>query len=100
MKRHAYRKDGDAICKCGQGRAEDMHNMMAWNKSSGIGFWYSGPVNGVAYRVRTRLGRTSCWWPEFSLLTEENWTRIGDGIGVSLAQAKLMCEEHRESREE
>lgn len=100
-RRHAYRKDQhrDAICVCGQGRGVDAHNVMAWRKSSGIGFWYSGPVGGVAYRIRTRLSKASVWWPEVTTLIEEDWTRIGNGVGTSLAQAKLMCEEHRESRE-
>lgn len=99
-RRHPYRKDPgrDAICTCGQGRSEDVHAMMTWRKSSGLGFWYSGPVNDVAYRIRTRLHVDACWWPEFTLLTEEDWTRIGSAVGTSLARAKALCEEHRESR--
>jgi hypothetical protein len=96
--RHAYRKDPDreGMCICGRGRAEDMHNMMSWRKGTGTGFYYSGPVDdGVAYRIRTRLGK-AVWWPEFSLLSEENWTRIGDGVGSTLAVAKAACEQHRE----
>jgi hypothetical protein len=98
--RHRYRMDAgrDGVCICGQGRSEGVHNMLTWRKSSGVGFWYSGPVNGVVYRIRTRLGKAACWWPEFSLTTEENWTRIGSSVGTSLANAKALCEQHREER--
>ena len=98
MIRHLYRMHPTrgAICRvCDQGRAEDVHNLLTWRKASGTGFYYGGPDNGVYYRIRTRLGK-AIWWPEFSLVHEEDWTRIGNGVGVKLAQAKLMCEEHRE----
>jgi hypothetical protein len=100
-RRHAYRKDPDreGMCTCGQGRAEDVHNMMIWHKSSGLGFYYAGPVGGMYYRIRTRLGKSATWWPEFTLLTEENYTRIGNGVGSTLAIAKAACEQHREGQE-
>lgn len=109
LRRHAYRKDGDAVCKCGQGRSEDVHNMLAWRKAPS-GSWVSDLTKGVVYRIRTRRlsGINAVWWPEYGVLDElrraekenEGWTRIGNGVGVSLAQAKMMCEEQREAEED
>lgn len=102
IERHRYRKDPgrEGMCECGQGRSEDVHNLMTWHKSPGIGFWYSGVVLGldVTYRIRTRLG-TSFWWPDVTGLDVEDWVSIGDGMAVPLAEAKLMCEAHREAAE-
>ena len=101
MIRHRYNKaEGtDNTCQCGAGRAQDVHNLMLWRKCGGLGHWHAGPVNEVSYRVRTRVGKV-IWWPEFAELEGElKWTRIGDEHGKSLARARVMCEEHRESRE-
>jgi hypothetical protein len=97
MNRHRYAKEPgrDGVCAtCSQGRSEDVHDLMVWRKSPVTGFWYSGPVDGWAYRIRTQSGAAG-WWPEVTSLTEEDWSPLD--IGVSLAKAKVECEEYRES---
>ena len=110
--RHAYRKDPgrDGMCTCGQGRSQDVHNMLVWRKAPS-GNWVADVRDGNIYRCRPsnphgRSGKASVWWPEFASLDElrqsergENWTRIGSEVGTSLVNAKTACEQHRETAE-
>ena len=111
MNRHRYRPvpNSNGLCECNQGRSEDVHNLMKWNKSIGSGAWVGNLYGNTVYRCRPsnpygKAGKVSVWWPEHATIESmkqanngpEGWTRIGDERGKSLTQAKLMCEEHRE----
>lgn len=101
MKRHGYlREPGRATaCVCGKDRNADVHTLMVWRRSVRDGCWYSG-LDGVAYRCRPAPRRRGAWWPEFLVLEAEDWQPVGDGIAVTYARARTLCEEYREAREQ
>lgn len=88
--RHMYQKDPDrdAICTCGQGRAEDVHQMLVWRKAR-TGNWLSDSTSrGAVYRCRASgVG----WVPESG--ENPNWISLGSP--TTLAAAKQICEGHR-----
>ena len=93
MIRHRYEKEPfyEGICTCGQGRAEDIHNLMTWRKAES-GNWVSDLTDGVVYRCRRDGGK---WWPECAAIGEDwFWTALANGL--TLAEAKVACEEQRE----
>lgn len=99
--RHRYEKEPgyEGMCTCGQGRGEDVHNLLVWHKAP-TGSWVSNLTSTYGqYRCRASnpfgySGKATVWWPEVS--DDGDWTRIGGSVGVKLAQAKAACERHRE----
>jgi hypothetical protein len=92
VKRHPYKKhpDRDAICECGQGRAEDVHRMMVWRKAR-TGNWLSDTTREGVYRCRYMGNK---WIPEVG--QNPDWLSL-DGA-LTLAEAKAVCERHREEQ--
>lgn len=92
MIRHSYQKHPaeDAICVCGQGRAEDVHNLMVWKKAPS-GNWCSSIADGLHYRCRSVGSR---WVPELG--DNPTWRSLSEAS--TLVEAKKVCEEYRESR--
>lgn len=112
MDRHRYQKDPgrDGMCTCGQGRSENIHRMLVWRKAPS-GNWVSNIAEGVVYRCRPsnpygQRAKGSWWWAECDSVEDlkkkegrdEEWSRISGAVGISLAEAKAVCEEHRSNR--
>jgi hypothetical protein len=94
MKRHRYDKDPDrdGMCRCGQGRSEDVHRVLTWRKAR-TGNWLSDWVrSGVYYRCRENAGK---WIPEVA----QNPSWITLARPSTLTMAKAECEQHREAHD-
>lgn len=87
--RHRYKKDPgrDGVCTCGQGRSEDVHQLLVWRKAR-TGNWLSDVVRGELFRCRAAQGK---WIPERG--QNPDWLTLGEP--TTLAKAKAVCELHR-----
>lgn len=99
LKRHRYDKDAqrEGMCQCGQGRGEDIHNILTWRKAPS-GSWVTDLVGGVVWRCRSTS--PGVWWPErIERLDKEgsDWETLG--LPCSLALARKLCEQNREATE-
>lgn len=103
MNRQAYRKDtdDDGMCICGEGRAQPVHAVLAFKKAPS-GNYVAGKTNGSrTYRCALMPGGRG-WLPQVDMSgetsTDFEW-EVLDPNTMTLAQAKIVCEEHRAAGE-